>query len=99
MQHRSKNDEHSEPPRKCHLSGPDIFALTEIAVKIKVASLKPLSRLLSVAHVHIHACTFIALEGLTPGNLDTCWNKRETCAVEVQVEIPNVPGDTADSHA
>ena len=64
-----------------------------------VASLKPLSRLLSVAHVHIHAFTFIALESLTPGNVDTCWNKRSTCAVEVQVAIPSVQGDTAESHA
>ena len=47
-------------PRKCHLSGPNTHALTENAVKITVASPKPLSRSLSVARAHTQAFTFIA---------------------------------------
>ena len=46
--------------RKCHLSGPNTHALTENAVKITVASPKPLSRSLSVARAHTQAFTFIA---------------------------------------
>ena len=47
----------SVSPRKCHLSGPNTHALTENAVKITVASPKPLSRSLSVSRAHTQAFT------------------------------------------
>ena len=50
----------SVSPRKCHLSGPNTHAHTENAVKITVASPKPLSRSLSVARAHTQAFTFVA---------------------------------------
>ena len=58
---------HESPPESSStvhcLPGPDTSALTQ----------KPLSRPRLVAHTHIHAFTFIALEGLTPKKLHTFW--------------------------
>ena len=56
---RFARDYRYEPQRKCFLSGPNSDALTGNAVKITVASPKPLSRSLSVARPHTQAFTFI----------------------------------------
>ena len=60
-------------PKSFAQNCPSQAQFTILRVPTLMLLLKPLSRSRSVAGAHIQSFTFIALAGVTPENLRTCW--------------------------